>query len=97
MSAPTKTARQPDRVARAHAPDFQGLGLNFVGLVVGIAVWWVLTASGAVGLPPPSDVARKFVELAADGQLATDIASVLPRVLSGFLIGVILAISSFLG
>ena len=89
MSAPAKTIRED---GKGQGADLSSLVLNFVGLVAGIAGWWVLTASGAVGLPPPPDVARKFAALIANGQLATDIMSSLSRVLTGFLIGVILAV-----
>lgn len=92
MSAPAKTAKPVSEGGKNQGPDFASLGLNLVGLVAGVAIWWVLTASGAVGLPPPPDVARKFVDLIASGQLATDILSSLARVLTGFLLGVILAV-----
>jgi NitT/TauT family transport system permease protein len=92
MSAPAKTAKPLREDGKGQSADFSSLALNLVGLVAGVAGWWVLTASGAVGLPPPPDVARKFVDLVANGQLATDILSSLARVLTGFLLGVVLAV-----
>ena len=90
MSAPSNGSGS--RNAGRPAADFGGIALNLAGIVVGVALWWVLTAGGAVGLPPPPDVARKFVELVGNGQLATDIMSSLARVLAGFLLGVTLAV-----
>lgn len=92
MSAPEKTTKPVGDDSKNQRADFSSLSLNLVGLVAGVAIWWVLTVSGAVGLPPPPDVARKFVDLIASGQLATDIMSSLARVLTGFLLGVILAV-----
>ena len=92
MSASAKATKPVGEGGKNQGLDFASLGLNLVGLVAGVAVWWVLTASGAVGLPPPPDVARKFVDLIASGQLATDIISSLARVLTGFLLGVALAV-----
>ncbi|RVA74270.1 ABC transporter permease, partial [Mesorhizobium sp. M7A.F.Ca.CA.001.08.2.1] len=54
--------------------------------------WWVLRGGGAVDLPLPPQVASRFIDLIANGQLATDIMSSLARVMTGFLLGVILAI-----
>jgi NitT/TauT family transport system permease protein len=92
-NAPKKSGSvQPVASAQSTGVDFFGLGLNLVGLVAGILIWWLLTASGAVGLPRPPEVVSKFIEVIANGQLATDIMSSLARVLTGFLIGVITAI-----
>jgi NitT/TauT family transport system permease protein len=94
MSAATRISGQasPSETEQSHGPGFISLGLNLVGLAAGIAIWWVLTASGAVGLPAPPEVALRFRDLIANGQLAIDIMSSLSRVLTGFLIGVALAI-----
>ena len=86
MSAPAKAAKPLREDGKTRGADLSSLALNLVGLVAGVAGWWVLTASGAVGLPPPPDVERKFGELIANGQLATDILSSLARVLTGFLL-----------
>jgi NitT/TauT family transport system permease protein len=92
MSGPGKPTKPVAAGGKNQGADLSSLALNLVGLVAGVAIWWVLTASGAVGLPPPPDVARKFVDLIASGQLATDILSSLARVLTGFLLGVALAV-----
>lgn len=92
MSEASKTVRAGGAPQEGQGVDYSGLALNLVGLVAGIAIWWVLTAGGAVGLPPPPQVAARFADLIANGQLATDIMSSLARVLTGFLLGVILAV-----
>ncbi|MGO1518325.1 MAG: ABC transporter permease, partial [Arthrobacter sp.] len=58
----------------------------------GIAVWWLVSASGLVVIPGPVAVAAKGVEMGQSGVLISDIAASLARVLSGFLLGVLLAI-----
>jgi NitT/TauT family transport system permease protein len=72
--------------------DIAMLGLNLTGVVLGIAIWWLLTASGTVGLPRPPEVAAKFVDLLDNGQLMSDAAASLGRVLTGFALGVALAV-----
>ncbi|MHC5234358.1 ABC transporter permease [Brucella sp. LJL56] len=69
-----------------------GLGLNLLSFAVGIGCWHLLTATGAVVLPGPVDVLNRAVTLFLNGQLAGDIFASLRRVLSGFVLGVALAI-----
>lgn len=92
MSEAAKATRASGGPQEGHGTDYAGLALNLCGLVAGIAIWCALTAGGAVGLPPPPQVAARFADVIASGQLATDILSSLARVLTGFLLGVILAI-----
>jgi NitT/TauT family transport system permease protein len=94
VSATTKSRRAAAPVGpdQSSAFDVVGLGLNLAGVIAGLAVWWMLTASGAVGLPRPPEVVLKFIELVTNGQLARDTASSLLRVLTGFLLGVTLAV-----
>ncbi|QPC91976.1 ABC transporter permease [Mesorhizobium sp. INR15] len=92
MSPALKATPSSGAPNEGRSVDLSSLALNLVGLVAGIAIWWALTAGGAVGLPPPPEVAARFADLISNGQLATDIMSSLARVLTGFLLGVILAI-----
>jgi NitT/TauT family transport system permease protein len=69
-----------------------GLGLNLLSFAVGIGCWHLLTATGAVVLPGPVDVLNRAVTLLLNGQLVGDIFASLRRVLSGFVLGVALAI-----
>ncbi|KAB2658133.1 ABC transporter permease [Brucella tritici] len=69
-----------------------GLGLNLLSFAVGIGCWHLLTATGAVVLPGPVDVLNRAVTLLLNGQLVGDIFASLHRVLSGFVLGVALAI-----
>lgn len=72
--------------------DARSLGLNFVGLLAGLGIWWGLTAGGVVGLPRPPEVALRFADLIGNGQLAKDTIASLIRVASGFFLGVALAV-----
>ncbi|WP_082733831.1 ABC transporter permease [Polycladidibacter hongkongensis] len=70
----------------------QGLLLNLLALFLGLGFWTLVTRAGVVGLPGPVGVAERFVELASSGQLFVDIGSSLSRVLTGFLLGVSVAV-----
>lgn len=72
--------------------SFGMLGLNLVAVVAGLLLWWLVTANGVVGLPGPLDVARQFVIQMQNGQLWTDATASLARVLTGFLLGIAVAI-----
>jgi len=65
--------------------------MNVISIVAGIAIWWVLSATG-FRLPSPPEVVTKAIELAADGTLVTDLGASLTRVLIGFALGTIVAI-----
>ncbi|WP_176036104.1 ABC transporter permease [Brucella tritici] len=69
-----------------------GLSLNLLSFAVGIGGWYLLTATGAVVLPGPVDVLNRALALLLNGQLVGDIFASLRRVLSGFVLGVALAI-----
>jgi NitT/TauT family transport system permease protein len=82
-----------DDVAKsAHLGGVWSLLLNAAAFAVGIAFWWAITAARLVVLPGPFEVASKAVDLLASGQLPLDILASLKRVLTGFLLGVALAI-----
>ncbi|MDN5880536.1 MAG: ABC transporter permease [Arthrobacter sp.] len=66
--------------------------ISVLAVIGGIAVWWLVSASGLVVIPGPVAVAAKGVEMGQSGVLISDIAASLARVLSGFLLGVLLAI-----
>ena len=77
----------------AAVPPSRGqLALNAIAVLAGLAVWAGLTARGTVGLPGPLDVARRAGEMLASGQLASDMASSLARVLTGFALGAACAV-----
>jgi NitT/TauT family transport system permease protein len=67
------------------------VALNAISVVLGIALWWGVSAAG-YDVPAPPAVLKRGWELLADGTLETDIVASLLRVLSGFLLGVIVAI-----
>jgi NitT/TauT family transport system permease protein len=68
------------------------LAINVVSVVAGLALWAALAATGMVGLPGPLEVLVRGGEVLADGTLAEDTGASLARVLSGFLIGSLLAV-----
>lgn len=67
------------------------IALNVLSVVLGIGVWWGLSAAG-LDFPTPPQVVKRAGELLADGTLEVDIGASLLRVLTGFLLGVAVAI-----
>ena len=86
-SVPEKTNR------RAVAPSKRTklVVLNVLSIVGGISIWWILSLNG-FNFPTPGDVALKAVALWDAGILQKDIAQSLARVLTGFLLGSLVAI-----
>lgn len=72
--------------------DWPPIILNLLAFALGVTVWWAITAAKLVVLPGPVEVFQRGIELLANGQLPLDIVSSLRRVLTGFLLGVALAI-----
>ena len=68
------------------------LAINFGSVAAGLGAWTAFSAAGIVGLPGPVEVLVRGGDLLADGTLAEDTGASLARVLSGFLIGSLLAI-----
>ncbi len=68
------------------------LAINIVSVVAGLAAWTTFSAIGIVGLPGPLEVLIRGGEVLADGTLGEDTGASLARVLSGFLLGSLLAI-----
>lgn len=68
------------------------LAINFASVAAGLTAWSAFSSAGIVGLPGPIEVLVRGGELLADGTLAEDTGASLARVLSGFLIGSLLAI-----
>lgn len=66
--------------------------LNMLALAVGLLIWDGAVRLGAVGLPTPIEVLRQAVVSIGSGQLLRDALASLARVLTGFLLGVALAI-----
>ncbi len=91
----TLTATKPRAIAtpaeKKRRTKRKMLTLNIVSVVGGIALWWVLSASG-FSLPTPPQVVERAGQLMADGTLFTDLAASLTRVLIGFALGTLLAI-----
>ncbi|WP_082634263.1 ABC transporter permease [Arthrobacter alpinus] len=68
------------------------LAINVASVAAGVVGWAAVSAAGLVGLPGPVEVLVRGGELLADGTLAEDTGASLARVLSGFLLGSLLAI-----
>ena len=68
------------------------IGLNVVSVLLGFAVWAAVTSGGLVGLPGPWEVAQRAAEVLRSGQLLSDMAASLARVLTGFILGAALAV-----
>ncbi len=67
------------------------LALNAISVVAGLAIWWFLSAIG-LRIPSPLDTLARGIVLLADGTLGGDIAASLSRVLTGFILGTVVAI-----
>lgn len=65
--------------------------LNAIALIGGIGTWWIISLL-SFQIPGPIVVVLRGIELASDGSLFVDIGASLSRVLSGFLLGTLLAI-----
>lgn len=76
----------------ASAGKLGPLALNLTAFAIGLIIWWAITQAKLVVLPGPAQVAERAVTLLANGQLLLDIVSSLRRVLTGFLLGVALAV-----
>lgn len=68
------------------------LVVNIAAVVAGILFWGVVTSQGIVGLPGPVAVASQAIAQAESGQLFSDALASLGRVLTGFVLGVAVAI-----
>ena len=91
MSGTTATTIAEPATARSIA-ELPSLLLNAIAFAIGVAVWWAITATGAVVLPGPREVFVRAIELIENGQLPLDVYSSLKRVLTGFLLGAALAV-----
>lgn len=88
MAAPaTRRARR----AGTPRPRRTQAVLTAVSIVAGIGIWWLLAVLG-FRLPTPVEVVVRGAELIADGTLIGDLGASLARVLTGFLLGTLVAI-----
>ena len=81
-----------DGPARRARPGRQRALLNAVAVVLGVAAWGAITSTGLVELPGPLEVVRQAWASVLNGQLAADAAASVARVLTGFVLGVAVAI-----
>ncbi|MFK4693276.1 ABC transporter permease [Streptomyces pristinaespiralis] len=86
-SGDAKAAPEQPRPGRRGLP----LALNAVSVVLGIGVWWALSAAG-FKLPAPPEVVSQAGTLIGNGMLADDILASLTRVLAGFALGTAAAV-----
>lgn len=92
-SGPTapKAARNPGKKARGTGRLTAAL-LGLASAALGLLAWAILANSGIDGFPGPVVVARRAGELIADGTLFSDAGASLERVLTGYVLGVVLAV-----
>ncbi|MBE7732925.1 ABC transporter permease [Devosia faecipullorum] len=83
VSLPAKTGPRIDKTALVLAP---------ISILGGIGLWWLATTLTATPLPGPVEVLERFVKSFASGQWWSDTRASLTRVLTGFALGVLLAI-----
>ena len=68
------------------------IALNIGSVVLGVGIWWLITARGIAGLPGPMEVLRRAVLMISSLQLPRDALASLARVLTGFVVGVVVAV-----
>lgn len=85
------TTREGDRAKGGSPAKLFSLLLNLIAFAFGLIVWWAITDAKLVVLPGPTQVAERAVTLITNGQLLVDIASSLRRVMTGFMLGIALA------
>ncbi|WP_432835612.1 ABC transporter permease [Dactylosporangium sp. CA-092794] len=86
---------RPVFAIRAPLPPAARAVLVALSVLLPLAVWLVLGATGAVDpryLPPPDKVWRAGVDMAASGQLWTDTGATLQRILYGFGLAVLVSV-----
>jgi NitT/TauT family transport system permease protein len=66
--------------------------MNVLAVCIGILAWGAVVTYGKVVLPGPLEVLGRMAELVRNGQLFTDLFASVQRVLTGFALGVALAI-----
>ncbi|MBB3458432.1 NitT/TauT family transport system permease protein [Rhizobium sp. BK313] len=94
MSATTtETSTGKDRSVRPFLSRPVGMfAVNVLAVLAGILFWGAVTSQGMVGLPGPIAVASQAITQAENGQLFSDALASVGRVLTGFALGVIVAI-----
>ncbi|WP_331769501.1 ABC transporter permease (plasmid) [Embleya sp. NBC_00888] len=90
-AAPDAAAKTPAG-RRIPLPKPSSVLLSLCSAALGLLVWIGLTKSGIEDLPGPWAVAKRGAELVEDGTLFDDMGASLRRVLTGYLLGVALAI-----
>lgn len=90
MSRSMRSLPRP-RSARRFAPPTM-LTLNVLAVCGGILAWGAVVTFGHVVLPGPLQVLGRAGELLSSGQLLKDLFASIQRVLTGFALGVLLAI-----
>ncbi|GAA2243499.1 ABC transporter permease [Streptomyces amakusaensis] len=86
------SAKPPAGPVRAARRRWTVRLLGAVSVLTGLALWQLLAALGAGGVPGPGPVAARGAELVADGTLVADALASLRRVLTGFALGTAAAI-----
>lgn len=86
-----------DPAAPPGARQFRSLlrsntGLGILSFVIGIGLWWLYSASGSTPLPGPLQVLQRFGTSIGSGQLFNDTRASVVRVMTGFALGVSIAI-----
>ncbi|MEU1369812.1 ABC transporter permease [Streptomyces sp. NPDC005803] len=97
-TSPPRTKPSPPKSAHGTSTTARGTGrltavlLALASAALGLLSWVALAHSGIDGFPGPVSVGRRAGELIADGTLFEDAGASLKRVLTGYVLGVLLAI-----
>ncbi|MGV9778054.1 ABC transporter permease [Streptosporangium sp. NPDC003464] len=85
-------ARTSPEAGRSGGGTRSTLALTAGSGILGLLVWVVLAGSGIQGFPGPVAVVERAVQSIGDGTLPGDLLASLRRVLTGFVLGVALAV-----
>ena len=80
---------------RGTLPPRLYFGIAVASFVLGLSLWWAVTAAGAVDplfLPGPGAVARRFYSWLLSGDLTSDALVSIFRVTAGFLLSAVMAL-----
>ncbi|WP_427018229.1 ABC transporter permease [Pseudarthrobacter sp. P1] len=90
QASPSPHTRPPTGERRLGRKSMQLISV--LSVIGGIGLWALVSATGAVVIPGPQAVLEKAGELISTGVLPSDVGASLARVLSGFLLGTVLAV-----
>lgn len=82
----------PDARRRFGERRIDRVMLSVIAIVAGVLIWWGVASIPGITIPTPLAVVIRGVQLCANGTLPVDVGASVARVLTGFVIGTIVAV-----